>query len=141
MTTSNIDEVNRLLAESDSSSEDDAIGGVASDQFMQNLIASRKERETSTEFASKLGGMPTTKPQQSNISQRTSSTFSAAGSKQPLANISAKMNAEEILNAVSSDSDEDDAEVAKLMRDRLNAATQGTGAGEEKKNADYDFYL
>ena len=51
------------------------------------------------------------------------------------------MNAEEILNAVSSDSDEDDAEVAKLMRDRLNAATQGTGAGEEKKNADYDFYL
>ena len=51
------------------------------------------------------------------------------------------MNAEEILNAVSSDSDEDDVEVAKLMRDRLNAATQGTGAGEEKKNADYDFYL
>ena len=53
------------------------------------------------------------------------------------------MNAEEILNAVSSDSDSDDAEVAKLVGARLKA----TGAGEEKKtgsdkqNADYDFYL
>ena len=51
-----------------------------------------------------------------------------------------RMNAQDILNAVSSDSDEDDAEVAKMMQERLMQS--GT---EERKvsagGADYDFYL
>jgi len=43
--TSNIDEVNRLLAEKDSSSDDDDnnLGGLARDSYMDKLYASTKE--------------------------------------------------------------------------------------------------
>ena len=59
------------------------------------------------------------------------------------------MNAEEILNAVSSSSDEDDAEVYKMVNERImkskveeskvaaaTAAAKGATSG-----ADYDYYL
>ena len=48
-------EVDRLLAESDSSSDDNepALGGIARDSFMENMMAKRNQRETATEFGSR----------------------------------------------------------------------------------------
>ena len=110
MTSSNLDEVNRLLAESDSSSDDGVDLGrmgsasgntMARDAYLDGLLAGKKPSQA-TAGGKGSGGEP--RPGGANNRNTTPAAIT----------FSKKMNAEDILNAVSSDSDEDDAEVMKL---------------------------
>lgn len=136
MTTSNADEVNRLLAESDSSSGDDndeisGLVGAGREAFMDNLLSSKSTVATDGKSV---------KPSTSNpVARSYSITKKSSGQSMAVLN-SNRMNAQDILNAVSSDSDEDDAEVVKMMQERL----MQSGTEERKASAggaDYDFYL
>ena len=110
MTSNNLDEVNRLLAESDSSSDDGVdLGGMggaagnsmARDAYLDGLLAGKKPSQAA---AGGKGGGGVPRPGGANNKNATPAAIT----------FSKKMNAEDILNAVSSDSDEDDAEVMKL---------------------------